>query len=185
MLGVVTSYVALLRGINVGGKNVIRMADLRACFEELDLVDVRTYIQSGNVVFRPTKKTPPAKLALNIEKALSDAFAYDSRIALVSAEELATVVQQAPPGFGKQPEKYRYDVLFPRPPLRPKAALPEVPVNPIVDTISAGDRALYFRRLIAKATQSKLGRLTQRPVYQELTIRNWNTTTRLLEMATA
>src|SRR5690606_4869661 len=44
-------YVALLRGINVGGKNIIRMAELRACFEVLDFANVRTYIQSGNVLF--------------------------------------------------------------------------------------------------------------------------------------
>jgi uncharacterized protein (DUF1697 family) len=54
-----------------------------------------------------------------------------------------------------------------------------------VDTAAAGAHALYFRRLIARATQSKLGKLTSLPLYKEVTIRNWNTTTKLLEMATA
>lgn len=46
-----TRYLALLRGINVGGKNIIKMADLKACFESLGFADVVTYIQSGNVLF--------------------------------------------------------------------------------------------------------------------------------------
>ncbi|NIP26808.1 MAG: DUF1697 domain-containing protein, partial [Phycisphaerae bacterium] len=48
-------YAALLRGINVGGKNIIKMADLRACFERMGFSDVRTYIQSGNVLFWATE----------------------------------------------------------------------------------------------------------------------------------
>jgi hypothetical protein len=50
-----TQYVALLRGINVGGNNLIKMADLKACFEKLDLAEVATYIQSGNVLFSTTE----------------------------------------------------------------------------------------------------------------------------------
>jgi len=176
-----TGYVALLRGINVGGNNVIKMADLRACFEGLKLDDVRTYIQSGNVVFRsPTKSG--AKLALAIERALSATFSYESRVVLVSEPDLAAIVAEAPAGFGQRADKYRYDVIFPRAPLQPKQALPLLPTNPAVDVASAGQHALYYRRLIAKATQSRLGRLTQLPLYQEVTIRNWNTTTKLLTM---
>jgi len=174
-------YVALLRGINVGGKNIIRMADLKACFEGLGLAEVRTYIQSGNVVFHASVKDGK-KLVGSIEKALSAAFAYSSRVVLVSGAELAAIVKQAPLGFGKKPAEYRYDVIFLRPPLKAKAALPQFPTNPAVDAAAAGEHAVYFRRLIAKATASRLSRVTQLPVYQEVTIRNWNTTTKLLEM---
>lgn len=66
-------YLALLRGINVGGKNIIKMVDLKACFEEMDLSDVTTYIQSGNVVFASTE-TDSAKLTDKIEKTLSKRF---------------------------------------------------------------------------------------------------------------
>lgn len=178
-------YVALLRGINVGGNNVIRMADLRACFEGLGFSRVETYIQSGNVVFDASARKSSQLLVRAIERALSDAFSYDSRIVLASAADLAAIVKQAPAGFGKLADQYRYDVIFPRPPLQPKVALPQLPINPDVDTATAGAHALYFRRLIAKATKSKLGKLTSLPIYQELTIRNWNTTTKLLQMASA
>lgn len=101
---------------------------------------------------------------------------------VVSASELERVVEQAPAGFGKQPDLYRYDVLFVREPMRAGEAIKEVTTNPAVDTAHAGDHALYFRRLISKASQSHLTKLVQRPVYKHITIRNWNTTTRLLQM---
>jgi uncharacterized protein (DUF1697 family) len=177
-------HVALLRGINVGGNNIIRMADLRSCFEDMGLTEVETLIQSGNVVFSsgPASK---ASLTKTIEKALSDTFGHASRVVLISARELELVVAQAPPGFGKQPERYRYDVLFVKGPLTTVEVLEQIAAMPGVDTVRAGEHALYFRRLISKAAQSQLSRLVQRPVYQSLTIRNWNTTTKLLAMVSA
>jgi uncharacterized protein (DUF1697 family) len=163
----------------VGGNNIIKMADLRSSFEALGFTDVATYIQSGNVVFTASKPN----LTKTIEAALSKAFGYDSKIVLVSAEDLQRVVAQAPKDFGKQPAVYRYDVLFVKEPLTTKEALEQVTTKPGVDAACAGDLALYFRRLIAKATQSHLPKLVQRPCYKSLTIRNWNTTMKLYEMA--
>ncbi len=174
-------YVALLRGINVGGNNLIKMIDLRSSFANMGFADVVTYIQSGNVVFSSTQ-TNKAKLTTLIEKALSEAFKYESRVVVISGSELEKVVAQAPKGFGKDPAQYRYDVMFVREPLTPSEALKEVPTTPGVDTAHAGDHAIYFRRLVSKVTQSKLNKLVQRPVYKNLTVRNWNTTMKLLEM---
>jgi uncharacterized protein (DUF1697 family) len=177
-------YVALLRGINVGGNNIIRMADLRTSFEGMGFTSVQTYIQSGNVVFA-SKLVDRTRLTGTIEKALSQAFDYASRIVLVSAQELETVVTEAPAGFGKQPNEYRYDVLFVKEPLTAAEALQQVSRREGVDTADAGTHALYFRRLISKAAQSQLPKLAQQPVYRSITIRNWNTTTRLLEMVSS
>lgn len=174
-------YVALLRGINVGGNNLIKMVDLRSSFADMGFSEVESYIQSGNVVF-VSKQTNKAKLTALIENALSDAFRYESRVVVASASEMERVVSQAPKGFGTEPAQYRYDVLFVREPLKTSEALKEVPVTPGVDTAHAGDYALYFRRLVSKAAQSKLNKLVQRPMYKNLTIRNWNTTTKLLAM---
>jgi uncharacterized protein (DUF1697 family) len=174
-------HIALLRGINVGGNNIIKMFDLRACFEAMGFTGVATYIQSGNVIFssRPASKTKLTKL---IEKELSDKFGYASSVVLISAKEMELVVAQAPSGFGTRPEQYRYDVLFVKEPLTAEAALDHVTTKPGVDQVQSGGHALYFRRLISKAAQSHLSKLTQRPVYKNLTIRNWNTTTKLLAM---
>lgn len=177
-------YVALLRGINVGGNNVIPMAKLRAAFEEMGFDDVVTYIASGNVVFA-TKTTPTAKLTTKIAKVLSAAFAYDSTLVVISAKELAAVVREAPARFGKEPTKYRYDVLFVMPPTKAKKVLAEVPTREGVDEKHAGTHALYFRRLVAHATKSQLGRLAGTPLYKRVTIRNWNTTTKLLALVEA
>jgi uncharacterized protein (DUF1697 family) len=174
-------YVALLRGINVGGNNIIKMIDLRACCEEAGFAEVATYIQSGNVIFS-SRLVDKAKVAKKLEKALSEVFDYAAPVVVLSAEELGRVIAEAPTGFGKQPDTYRYDVLFVKAPLSTGEAFEQVTTKPGVDTASAGEHALYFRRLISKATQSQLGKLVQRPVYKSLTIRNWNTTTKLAEL---
>ena len=176
-----TCYVALLRGINVGGNNLIKMTDLRTRFGDIGFTGVATYIQSGNVVFC-AKKLNKTKLTEMIEQALSDAFSYQSRVVIISADELKRVVAQAPKGFGEEPDVYRDDVLFVREPFKPGELLEQVPRNPDVDTVHAGDHALYFRRLVAKVDHSLLLKSAQRPVYKHITIRNWRTTMKLLEM---
>ena len=72
-------YVALLRGINVGGKSIIRMADLRECAEALGLEDVSTYIASGNLLFRSRERSA-ARLEAALEQALQRRFALPVRI---------------------------------------------------------------------------------------------------------
>lgn len=176
-------YVALLRGINVGGNNLIKMADLRDSFSAMGFSDVQTYIQSGNVVFCAKQKNK-AKLTAMIEEALSEAFGYESRVVVISAKELERVMAQAPKGFGEAPDKYRYDVLFVREPLTTRELLDETPTNPNVDDAHAGDHAIYYSRLIAKATASRLGKLVAKTVYKSITIRNWNTTKKLFDMVT-
>src|SRR4029453_12278230 len=107
-----TKYLALLPGINVGGGNIIKMTDLKACLEASKLENVATYIQSGNVFFE-TAETDSAKLVRKLERALSKAFSpYQARIVLCSHAKLRQIVRKAPNDFGSQPDKYRYDVIF-------------------------------------------------------------------------
>ena len=174
-------YVALLRGINVGGKNLIKMADLAACFEALGFDLVRTYIQSGNVLFS-AGGTDRDRLAKRIENALAERFNYPSWVALRSHEEMKAIVTHSPQGFGSEPDTYRYDVIYLKEPLTSSEAMQSVTTKAGVDQAFAGEGVLYFSRLISKATQSHLTRIISTPIYQSMTIRNWNTTTRLLEM---
>jgi uncharacterized protein (DUF1697 family) len=174
-----TLYVALLRGINVGGKNLIKMADLKSCFEKR-FDDVTTYIQSGNVIF--SAGTARAKLTREIEEMLGGTFSYRASVVLRTRTQMKDIVERAPKGFGTQPAKYRYDVIFLKEPLKAATAMKSVLTKEGVDQAHAGTGVLYFARLIAKASQSKLPRLVSTPVYQEMTIRNWNTTTKLLTM---
>jgi uncharacterized protein (DUF1697 family) len=172
-------YLGLLRGINVGGNNIIPMAALRTAFKRMGFSDVLTYIQSGNVIFS-TPVASAASLERTIEAALSKEFRYASRVVVVPDETLGRIVDEAPRGFGGTPKAYRYDVIFLKKPLTPVKALKAVEARDGVDSVSAGRHALYFSRLISRATQSRLSRIVQKPEYQYMTIRNWNTTTRLL-----
>lgn len=176
-------YLALLRGINVGGNNLIKMVDLKACFLGMGFTEVKTYIQTGNVIFQSEEKSSE-KLTDQIQTILSKTFNYKSVVVIIAEKELAEVIQEAPKGFGDQKEKYRYDVIFIKPPLKAQEAMKEMPIKEGVDEGAAGKHALYFSRLIAKATSSKISRIIQLPIYQFMTIRNWNTTTKLGELMT-
>lgn len=175
-------YVALLRGINVGGNNLIRMTDLARCFEEAGLEDVTTYIQSGNVVFAVPRKVSSAKLAGRVEQALEARFGAPIPVVVRSLDELRAVVSEAPRGFGASPRERRYDVIFVKEPTSPEEVLAVAPVNPAVDSVAAGPFVLYYSRLVEKASQSRLSKLVALPIYKRVTIRNWNTTTKLLSM---
>ena len=178
-------YVALLRGINVGGKNLIPMAGLKACFEDQGFDDVRTYIQSGNVVFTaPTSSE--AVLTRRVEQMLTSTFDhYKASVVIRSRTQMRSIVERAPDGFGTEASRYRDDVIFLKPPLTARAVVASVPIKEEVDRIWAGTGVVYFSRLTSRAAQSRLSRVVSMPIYQQMTIRNWNTTTKLLELVDA
>jgi uncharacterized protein (DUF1697 family) len=174
-------YLALLRGINVGGSNIIKMTDLKECFDNIGCADVKTYIQSGNAMFR-SEERDAAQLVSKIERALSARFAYTSRVVVLTHKQLTHIVEHAPEGFGTEPDTYRYHVIFLKKPLTATEAMESVSLKPGVDTADKGQGVLYFSLLISKATQSHISRINTLPIYQHMTIRNWNTTTKLLAL---
>lgn len=139
-----------------------------------------TYIQSGNVLFESSGGSA-AKLSRRIEAMLAETFDYDANVVLRTRREMRRIVDEAPDGFGTQPARYRYDVLYLKSPLTAADAIGRVPTREGVDRVYAGTGVLYFSRLASKTSQSKLSRITSMPIYQNMTIRNWNTTTKLLE----
>jgi uncharacterized protein (DUF1697 family) len=183
--GMTKVYLALLRGINVGGKNKVPMAELKACFEELGCENVRTYIASGNVMFESNKSS--AELTEEIQEALPTKFRLDSeliRILVLSRDQLQKVIDQAPKGFGTEPGKYHSDAIF-------LIGIPSDEAikvfNPRegVDKVWQGDLAIYSRRLSAQRTRSRLSKMMSSPLYKQMTIRSWDTTARLLELMNA
>ena len=173
-------YVALLRGINVGGKGIIMMSELKAAFEKLGYAGVSTFIQSGNVLFSSSKKQ--ATLAREITAMLFAKFGVESKTVVLSASDLEVVVIKCPKGFGKDPARYRYDVIFFTEPHDLKKLLLTIPRKEGVDETFAGKHSLYFSRLTSKASQSRLSKIMSMPVYKSMTIRNWNTTTKLFNL---
>ena len=174
-----TSYLTLLRGINVGGNNLIKMAALRECFERNGFEDVSTYIASGNVLFR-SRAADVKRLTGKIERMLSSEFPYEAKVVVVSHDQMRKVIDKAPKGFGSEPGKYLSDVIFLRPPLSAAKAMREVETRDGIDEAAAGDGVLYFSRLKAKASGSRLSKIATSSIYPELTIRSWNTVTKLL-----
>jgi uncharacterized protein (DUF1697 family) len=177
-----STYVALLRGINVGGNNLIKMPVLKACFEAGGFQQVTTYIASGNVVFASTARGGNAAVTAAIEESLERRFKLPIKVVVRSLKQMRDVVKRAPKGFGILPAKFRYDAIFLKEPLTAAVAMKSVVLREGVDEAHAGAGVLYFSRLIARATQSQLSRIVGLPVYQSMTIRNWNTTTRLLAL---
>ena len=174
-------YVALLRGVNVGGKNLIKMTELKACFEKRGFHDVATYIQSGNVLFTADKRNR-AELTSEIEKLLAKTFKYQASIVLRSGKEMRSIVERAPPGFGREPAKYRYDVFFLKEPLSSAEAMKSVKTREGVDAAHGGKGVLYFSRLISRVTQSQINKLVTSPIFKSMTARNWNTTKKLADL---
>jgi uncharacterized protein (DUF1697 family) len=177
-----TQFMALLRGINVGGNNIIKMIDLKTSFINMGLEDVVTYIQSGNVMFK-SAESDKVKLIHKIEKNLSDTFNYNSKIVLITLSQLENIVNNAPPGFGSAPYEYRYDVLFLKSPLTAIEAMESIKLREGVDNAYPGKDVIYFSRLISQVSKSYMSKIITLPIYKNMTIRNWNTTTKLLMIA--
>jgi uncharacterized protein (DUF1697 family) len=174
-------HVALIRGINVGGKNIVPMAKLRTALEDAGFEDVRTYIQSGNVLLSAPEGDDSA-VAATVERVLEDAFGVTTVVVALSAATLRRAVKDAPKGFGTEPDTYHYDAAFLHPELTSKDALAAFGIREGVDTAWAGKGVVYFRRLSELRTKSLMSKVVGTAPYRHMTIRNWRTTLRLVEM---
>ena len=175
-----TSYLVLLRGINVGGRNKVPMAQLRAMLEELGYSDVSTYIASGNVLLRSDE--PPATIKERIEAALPRAFKLDSDLVAVlvlSGDQVRAVVEGKPDGFGGQPDMYHSDAVFLMG-IDAATAMTAFDPRPGVDRVWPREHVIYSQRLSAERTKSRLGKIVASPLYKSMTIRSWQTTVALL-----
>ncbi len=175
------TYLALLRGINVGGKAMIKMADLKACFEAAGYSNVRTYIQSGNVIFETTE-TDKAQLKFDVEKAIQRSFKLPVQVAIFVANEWRAIVKAAPKTWG-QDKSWKHNLLImlePVPMQNVTAAVGDL--KPDIEAMTAGDGVLYQSMSLKLFGRTTTGKLASNPVYKKMTIRNYNTTLKLLEL---
>jgi uncharacterized protein (DUF1697 family) len=178
----VKSYLVLLRGINVGGKNKVPMAELRRLLEDLGYTDVSTYIASGNVVLRSDR--PAAEIKSRIEEALPRTFRLHSELVAVlvlTHAQLRAIVDDKPEGFGEHPGKFHSDAVF-LIGIDAATAMGVFDPRPGVDTVWPGHGVIYSQRLSAQRTKSRLSKIMGNPAYQSMTIRSWATTTALLDL---
>lgn len=174
-------FLALLRGINIGGRNIIAKGDLRGCFEDLGFTNVTTYIQSGNILFR-SEQSRVVELTAAIEKAMADRFSYHAQAVVISHRKFKTAVQSAPRDWGED-EDHKHNALFTLGGITPSTVLKKLPSpKQEIERVKTGPGVIFWS--ISKKEQSKttLMKLSKEPVYQELTVRNHNTVFKLLEL---
>jgi uncharacterized protein (DUF1697 family) len=173
------AYVAMLRGINVSGKNKIKMTDLQVLFGGLGHTDVTTYIQSGNVVFRSAARSAPT-LASAIERRIEREFGFDVPVVIRTKAELAKVITANPFG-GVDVAKVHVTFLA----KKPDAAL----VRALVDHEAPPDEfrivgtAVYLHCPAGYGATLLNNSFWERKLKVGATTRNWNTVTKLLELA--
>ncbi|MCL2128215.1 MAG: DUF1697 domain-containing protein [Treponema sp.] len=141
-----TDYLALLRGINVGGNNLIKMDELKNIFIGMSFTDVKTYIQSGNVLFMDHEKNK-FKLVKKIEKTIFDKLNMKINVLTLTFNEIKNILNNIPEGFGKENEKFKYDIVFLIEPLLTKNVMKEMQAKKGEDQIFEGEKVLYIKRL--------------------------------------
>ncbi len=158
------------------------MAGLRKCLEKLGFSNVLTYIASGNVILESDKHADEIKA--QIEEALPKNFKLDNeliKVLVLTRNQLQAVIDNKPEGFGEQPEKYHSDAIFLMG-IDSAEAMSVFDPREGVDKVWPGDGVIYSQRLSSQRTKSRLGKIVATPAYKSMTIRSWNTTTKLLEI---
>ena len=174
-------YISMLRGINVGGHKRIKMDQLRKSFEALGFEQVKTYIQSGNVVFT-TGKTSPAALSKKIEERILKDFGFPASVISRNADEMSKMIAENPFLQQRGIDPAKLHVMFLSEPPTPAALkeLAEVTVAPEQCQCSAREIYFYLPNGVSKSV------LWNSPVDRILavvtTTRNWRTVNTLHRM---
>jgi uncharacterized protein (DUF1697 family) len=173
-----TRHVSLLRGINVGGHNMVSMARLRALYEALGCEDVATYLQSGNVVFR--RDRDPAGVGRGVERAIKRELGLDVRVLDRTHADLAEIVEVDP--FPKADPSRRLVMFLSAPPGKEIAReIGHVTLGP--DEARLIGRELHLHCPDGVGNSKLPGLLNERRLGVTATARNWRTVTRLLELS--
>lgn len=175
-------FIALIRGINVGGHKKLKMAELKAMCESMGLRDVRTHLQSGNVVFR-TGRTDRPRLAKDIEDALRAKASVDAKVILRTADELRKAVAANPMVEEAQREPSSFVVVFlaDTPTAAAMTSLRGAYSGP--EKMQLQGEELYIHYGAGMGTSKLSNALIERKLGVAGTARNWNTVTRLLALA--
>lgn len=175
-----TRQIALLRAVNLGTRQRIKMADLRDLLVELGYGDVRTYLQSGNVVL--TSAASPAALELELQRQLAAELRIRTQVLVRTRDELADVVRRSPlRDVASDPKRYQVSFLSAEPDSRVVRELNSIDVAPEQFAVDAREIYAWHPNGVQRSPLAKL--LTERRLGVSATARNWNTVTGLLALA--
>jgi len=173
-------YIALLRGINVGGKTLIRMADLRTCVEQVGLEDVSTFIASGNVLFESATRDA-AKLETTIERAIEQRFELPVKVVVLDRAAYGRIVKAIPKSWVGD-ESVRANVAFVRRGTDAKQVVRDLDPDPAVEEVKPINGAILWATKRDAVNRSVMRKLIGGAAYKELTVRNLNTALKLHEL---
>jgi uncharacterized protein (DUF1697 family) len=173
-------HVALLRGINVGGNTLVKMADLKTCFEELGFDAVSTYIASGNVLFE-SDEDDAAELAETIEAALEQRFEMPMKVVALDQRAYARIVKAIPEHWIGD-ASLRANVAFVRRATDAKAIVRELDPDPAIEEVKAVKGAILWATSRDSLNRSVMRKLIGGAAYKELTVRSLNTTLKLHQL---
>jgi uncharacterized protein (DUF1697 family) len=174
-----TVFVALLRGVNVGGNNMISMNSLKKSFEKLGFTQVSSYINSGNLIFK--SKDDARKLEKKIEQMLSKEYQLDSKVVVRSLAEMKKLVETLPSSWDGD-TGWRYNVIFLRHSIDSEEILNEVPAKSGIEEVLYRPGTLLWSAQVSEINRTNMQKLSSRKVFQDMTVRNLNTTRKLCEL---
>lgn len=173
-------YVALLRGINVGGNKKVEMKKLKEVFESIGYKNVSTYINSGNVIFE-RKKGKPSFLAKEIEKVLENFFGFPIKALVREAENINKLQKEIPRGWSND-AKIKTDVLFLWEEFDKKDSLRLIVSHPEVDRLKYIQGAIVWSVDRKNYDKSGMKKFIGTKLYKNMTARNVNTVRKLVDL---
>ena len=177
------TYVAFLRGVNVGGKGIVSMSAIKEALVDLGLRNVRTYINSGNVLFS-TRPSNVERLTARIETALEHKSGMAIRVLLMDHRALKKLVEAIPAGWVDDKTMRTYVLLLWKE-LDEPTITQRLPVNQDVDELKYTPGAVIWRVDRKDVSRSRMNRLVGTPLYKKMTVRSANTMRKLDQMTLA
>lgn len=171
-------YVALLRGINVGGNNKIDMKVLKRTFEEAGLESVQTYINSGNILFKSGNLSKEELVAIT-EKAIRGQFGLNIKVLIYRADEFISIAKALPENWLNDKEM-KSDVLFLWDEVNEENILDQLFLKPEIDQVMYVPGALLWSVAREHVTKSGMVKIVGTDIYRKVTIRNVNTVRKLV-----
>ncbi|MGX7148162.1 DUF1697 domain-containing protein [Enterococcus ureasiticus] len=176
-----TTYIALLRGVNVGGKNRVVMATLKERLEQHGFTKVVTYLNSGNVIF-DSEETEIFQLAKDCEKVIEAEFGLKIIVTIVSAEDLLAALEQIPEWWDTD-KASKHNVIFVIPPTTTEEVIASVgEAKAEYEKVAYHERVIFWSAPIKTFSRSRWSKIVGTKMYSRITIRNANTVNKLAEL---